>query len=102
MFVSGVVSVDGGGTTSAYATTTTTATGNPQDAGGGGEAGSSPGLPLSLPADPAPSSAPAGSPDPSLTVLQPANNGVGVGPYATMLPTFQQYATGRQNPLSLT
>ncbi|KAJ9576243.1 hypothetical protein L9F63_006905, partial [Diploptera punctata] len=56
-------------------------------------AGSSPGLPLSLPADPAPPAAPGGnsSPDPgSLTVLQPANNNTATAaaasPYSTMLP----------------
>nr|CAD7260808.1 unnamed protein product [Timema shepardi] len=61
-----------------------------------GDAGSSPGLPLSLPADPAPSGA---SPDPgSLTVLQPANNNNNnvsvVGPaYSAMLPGFAHYST---------
>ncbi|GFG29482.1 hypothetical protein Cfor_10070, partial [Coptotermes formosanus] len=64
-------------------------------------AGSSPGLPLSLPADPAPPAAPQGgnsSPDPgSLTVLQPANNNVATAaasPYSTMLPGFAHYSTG--------
>ncbi|XP_033611053.1 paired box protein Pax-2-B isoform X3 [Cryptotermes secundus] len=63
-------------------------------------AGSSPGLPLSLPADPAPPAAPQGgnsSPDPgSLTVLQPANNSAttaAASPYSTMLPGFAHYST---------
>ncbi|XP_069697925.1 paired box protein Pax-2a isoform X3 [Periplaneta americana] len=66
-------------------------------------AGSSPGLPLSLPADPAPPAAPPGgtsSPDPgSLTVLQPANNNAAAAasaaasPYSTMLPGFAHYST---------
>ena len=65
-------------------------------------AGSSPGLPLSLPADPAPPAAPPGgnsSPDPgSLTVLQPANNNTATAaasPYSTMLPGFAHYSTGK-------
>ncbi|XP_067008920.2 paired box protein Pax-2a [Anabrus simplex] len=60
-----------------------------------GDAGSSPGLPLSLPADPAPP-APTptgGATDPSsLTVLQPANNNTAV-PYSAMLPSFGHYST---------
>lgn len=54
--------------------------------------GSSPSLPLALPAEP-PTSQAAGSPDPAaLTVLQPSGNGQH---YSTMLPSFAGYSSGK-------
>ncbi|XP_066256023.1 paired box protein Pax-2a-like isoform X1 [Euwallacea similis] len=57
--------------------------------------GSSPSLPLALPAEP-PTSQSAGSPDPAaLTVLQPSGNGqVSTQHYSAMLPSFAGYSAG--------